>query len=68
MRVPELGRKSRRREVRYGREQVEMSGSTQQRYSKMPEGESDSWLEGISELTEPGGIQAVHYHHIKGAV
>ena len=45
-----------------------MLGLTQERYSEMPEGESGSWLEGISELTKSGGIQAVHYHYIKGRV
>ena len=36
----------------YRREQVEMSGLTQERCSEIPEGESGSWLEGISELTK----------------
>ena len=31
-----------------------MSGLTQERYSKMPEGESGSQLKGISELTKSG--------------
>ena len=43
-----------------------MSGLTQERCSEMPEGESGSWLEGISELTKSEGIQAVHCHYIKG--
>ena len=47
---------------------MEMLGLTQERYSKMPEGESGSWLEGISELTKSEGIQAVLYHYIKGRV
>ena len=29
-----------------------MLGLTQERYSEMPEGESSSWLKGISELTK----------------
>ena len=33
---------------------MERSGLTQERYSKMPEDESGSWLEGISELTKSG--------------
>ena len=33
---------------------MEMSGLTQRWYSKMPKGESSSWLEGISELTKSG--------------
>ena len=47
---------------------MEMSGLTQERCSEMPEGESGSWLEGISELTKSGGIQAVRYHYIKERV
>ena len=31
---------------------MEMSGLTQERYSEMPEGESGSWLEGISEIND----------------
>ena len=31
---------------------MEMSGLTQERCSEMLEGESGSWLEGISELTK----------------
>ena len=45
-----------------------MSGLTQERCSEMSGGESDSWLEGISELTKSEGIQAVLYHYIKGRV
>ena len=45
-----------------------MSGLTQEWFSEMPEGESGSWLEGISELTKSEGIQAVYYHYIKGRV
>ena len=44
---------------------MEMSGLTQERYSEMPEGESGSWLEGISELTKSEAIQAVCYQYIK---
>ena len=47
---------------------MEMSGLTQERCSEMPEGESGSWLEGISELTKSGGIQALPYQYIKGRV
>ena len=36
---------------------MEMSGLTQERYSEMPEGESGSWLEGISELTKSEGYR-----------
>ena len=45
-----------------------MSGSTQERCSEMSGGESNSWLEGISELTKSEGIQAVRYHYIEGKV
>ena len=45
-----------------------MSGLTQERCNEMPESESGSWLEGISELTKSEGIQAVLYHYIKGRV
>ena len=45
-----------------------MSGLTQERCSEMPEGESGSWLEGISELTKSEDIQVVRYHYIKGRV
>ena len=45
-----------------------MLGSTQRRCSKMSGGESDSWLEGISELTKSGEVQALRYHYIKGRV
>ena len=45
-----------------------MLGLTQRRCSEMPEGESGSWLEGISELTKSGEIQAVCYHYIKERV
>ena len=34
---------------------MEKSGLTQERCSEMPEGESGSWLEGISELTKSEG-------------
>ena len=47
---------------------MEMSGLTQEWCSEMPEGESGSWLEGISELTKSGEVQAVRYHYIKGRV
>ena len=47
---------------------MEMSGLTQEWYSEMPEGESGSRLEGISELTKSGGVQAVRYHYIRGRV
>ena len=47
---------------------MEQSGLTQEWYSKMPEGESGSWLKGISELTKSEGIQAVRYHYIKERV
>ena len=47
---------------------MEMSGLTQERYSEMPEGESGSWLEGISELTKSEGVQAIRYHYIRGQV
>ena len=40
---------------------MEKSGSTQERCSEVPEGESSSWLEGISELTKSGEMQAVLY-------
>ena len=36
---------------------MEMSGLTQERCSEVPEGESGSWLEGISELTKSGGYR-----------
>ena len=45
-----------------------MSGLTQEWCSEMPEGESGSWLEGISELTKSERIQAVRYLYIKGKV
>ena len=45
-----------------------MSGLTQERCSEMPEGESGSWLEGISELTKSEEIHAVRYHYIRGGV
>ena len=57
-----------RERFRYRREQVEMLGSTQERCSKIPEGEDGSWLKGISELTKSREIQAVHYHYIKGMI
>ena len=47
---------------------MEMSGSTQRRYSEMSGGESNSWLEGISELTKSEGIQAVRYRYMKEGV
>ena len=47
---------------------MEMLGSTQRWCSEMAGGESNSWLKGISELTKSEGIQAVHYHYIKGRV
>ena len=45
-----------------------MLGLTQERCSKMPEGKSGSWLEGISELTKSGEYRQYATTYIKGEV